>query len=237
MRRFWSIVAVVGALTVATGGAASGAQPGHDKAIAQAGVLTLSDFPAGWSAAKPQSGGTSGAVEAKLILSIPACRPFVPLIANTKTSARAGTTSDFTDGVTTVSNDVRVYPTVARALVSFDALQGPALGPCFQRLLKAALKVELVRQGQASKIRIVDVSVQHVNPNFSVGGDAQGGFAATITLAASGQQESVYVEVATVRVGRALDNISYQNANGPVTDLVPSAVMASVSRLQAALSG
>jgi len=235
MRRLWPVVVLVGALTVALGGAAFGASTGHDKAIAQTGVLTLSDFPAGWTP-KTQTGGSSGAVEAKLVSSIPSCRPFVPLIANTATSARATTTSDFTDGVTTVSNDVRVYPTVAHALQSFDALASPALNGCFQRLLHAALKKQLVSQGQASKIRIAGVSVQHVNPNLGVG-DAEGGFAATITLAASGQQESVYVEAITVRVGRALDNFSYQNPSSPVSDLVPSAVAASVSRLQAALAG
>jgi len=216
------------------GGAAFGATTGHDKAIAQAGVLTLSDFPAGWTQ-RPQSGG-SGAVEAKLVASIPACRPFVPLIANAQTSARATSKSDFSDGVTTVSNDVRVFPTVANALKSFDALASPALTPCFQRLLRAALKEQLVSQGQASTIRITGVSVQHVNPSLGVG-DAEGGFAATITVAGGGQQESVYVEAITVRVGRALDNFSYQDPSGPVSDLVPSAVAASVTRLQAALAG
>jgi len=237
VRRLWPVVVVVGILTVPMSAGASAAASNHDKAIAQAAVLTLPDFPSGWTA-KPQSGGDSnGGVEAKLVSSIPKCRPFVPLLANAKTGVRAVTTSDFTDGVTTVNNDVRVYPTVPNALKAFAALQSPALTGCFQRLLQAALKAQLVSQGQAKNVRIAGVSVEPANPNLNAGGDGQGGFAATITVAASGQQENLYVESLTVRVGRALDTFSYQNVTGPVSDLAPGAAAASVSRLQAALAG
>jgi hypothetical protein len=227
-------VGVCTMLLVVSGASASAAPSPRDKGIAQVGVLTLQDVPAGW--APKASSPSDTALVAKLFSTIPVCKTFKPLFVNAKTASRAQSASDFTDGTLTVSNSVSVYPDVVHAAKPFTAAKGSTFSRCFQRLLQTALPVELAKSGNASSIQKLAVAVAPASPGVTVG-DGQAAFAATVTVTASGIQVSIYFEDIVVRVGRALDTFSYQQEGSPISDSVPSAINVSVSRLQAALVG
>jgi hypothetical protein len=218
----------------AAGVSASAPSSPHDKATAQAGALRLQDFPAGW--APKATSSSNSALTLKLVSTIPVCKPLRPLLGNTKTASRAKSSSDFTDGTQTVSNSVAVYPDVAHATLPFAAAKGSTFSTCIQRVLQAAIPIELAKSGKASSVQNLAVAVQPANPGVSAGDD-QAAFSATLTVTASGIQQSIYFEDIVIRVGRALDTFSYQNDSSPINDAVPSAIDGSVSRLQAALGG
>ena len=232
MRRIL-VAAIVGIVAVSTGAAAF-SDPVADAAAARAGLLTGPDFPSGW-APKPGGASTTPSPLELGIVSTPACRSFKPLVANSKTGTHANS-PDFTDGTTTISNDVVVYPTVANALKPIAAVKGPQLSTCFQRLFKAVVAAKLKSAGQLSKVRNLAVVVQPTAPSVSVGDD-QAAFGATVSFTILGARDAVYIEDLLVRVGRATSSISYENDSSPVTDTQPAAVTASVERLQHALTG
>jgi hypothetical protein len=227
------VVGVCSLLLVTTGASSFAASSSPDRGIAQTGVLTLQDFPAGWAPKAKSS--SNDALSVKLVSTTPVCKPVRPLYANAKTATRTQSPSDFTDGTLTVSNSVSVYPDVAHADLPFAAAKGPALSACFQRVLQKVIPVELAKSGHASSVQNLAVAVQPTNPGVAAGDD-QAAFAATVTVTAKGgAQQSIYFEDIVVRVGRALDTFSYENESSPISDSVPSAINASVARLQAAL--
>lgn len=222
-------VSLVAGLAI-TGGAASAAS-NPDKGVAQAGVLTLQDFPNGW-APKPRS--PSSSFPSSIFSKIPVCRQFEVLLANSKTGTHADSRSDFTDGRVTVDNGVVVYPDVAHALKPFTAAKGTALSNCLQQLLKNAIGAELAKKGLSSSVQHLAVVSEPASSGVTAGDD-QTAIALTVTFTARGISQSLYVKLVIVRVGRALDTFDFENDTSPITVTLPAVLGASVTRLQAAL--
>lgn len=222
----FALVAVLGSPTFGV------ASPAADKSIAQAGLLTLQDFPAGWA---PQPAGTSNTkLGAKLVSSIAACKPLRPLLGNGKTAVRANSPSDFTDGSVTLSNAVNVYPSVTRALLPFNAFRERSGRICLQALLKQGLEQDLAAQGKASEVQGLHVAVQPASPPVTLG-DGQTALEATITGTTRGIPITIYFEYVIVRVGRALTTFTYEDQSEPISDVMPAVILRSVTRLQSAL--
>jgi hypothetical protein len=180
------------------------------------------------------SNNNQQATERGLITKVAVCKPFVPLVANGKTSTRAQSATDFTDGVVTVDNSVSVYPTTARALTPFSAAKTNALSACFQRLFTQVFQALAVTDSQLASVQNLKIEVQPANPGL-VAGDGQAAIAITVTGSTHGLDFSVYVDLVIVRVGEALDTFQYEKESSPVSDYMPAVIDASVSRLQGAL--
>jgi hypothetical protein len=233
MRRF-GVGLVCAAAIIATGTAPLAALSSNDKSIAQAGVVTLQDLPTGWAPKPSTSSGAAAALTPKLVLTIPVCKPFRPLLGNSKTAVKARSSS-FTDGSVSFDNSVTVYPDVNRASRPFAAVKaGTGFSRCFEQILQIGLRKLLVKSGHASQVTNLNVSVQSANPGTGAGDD-QAAFAATVALRIQGIDQTLYFESVIVRVGRALDTFNYENDSSPIADTMNAVIATSVGRLGVAL--
>lgn len=215
------------------GGVPAGATSPKDQRAAQAGLLTLQDFPAGWTAS-PNSSNDNSATK-KAIDTIAACKPFRPLLGNAKAGSRADAKSTFGLSGLSVSNNIVVFPTLAGANRTVRASKSGAFSACTQRLLQQGITQQLNDTGQAAEVQHLAVAVQLLSAGVSVGDD-QSAVGATVTLSVGGTTTSLHVEDIFIRAGRAIDSFSYEDDTNPITDTVPSAISASVTRLAGALS-
>jgi len=232
MRRTAAVVVSVAVLSAAGAGIAAAARSPGDQRAANAGLLRLSDFPAGWTAS-PNTSNDNGSTR-KALTRVASCKPFVPLLGTAKAGSRANGKSTFGLNGLSMSNSIVVYPTLASANRTFTASESAAFRTCTEQLLQRGLTQQLRQAGQASEVPSFAVTVQLLNPGVSVG-DAQSAVGATVTLPTRGATTSLYIEDIFVRTGRAIDSFAYEDDRDPITDTAPSAITASVTRLEAAL--
>jgi len=232
MRRTAAVVVSVAVLSAAWAASAAAAGSPRDQRAANAGLLQLQDFPAGWTAS-PNTSNDNGSTR-KALARVAVCKPFLPLLGTARAGSRANGKSTFQFNGLNMSNSVVVYPTLASANRTFAASQSAAFRTCTEQLLRRGLTQQLRQQGQASAVANLTVTVQLLSPGLSVG-DVQSAVTATVTLPVSGTTTRLYIEDVFVRTGRAVDSFAYENDSAPISDTVPSAITASVTRLETAL--
>jgi hypothetical protein len=228
--RVGAVALCVCALSV--GGASSlAASLSPAQRIARAGVLTIGDFSAGWGSQVESSSGTPSL--SKVYSTLPICKPFLALLATRSTAVRASS-ADFINGGLDVSNRVAVYSDRATASRPFAAAKTVQFSGCIQQAYERGIRLELIKSGQASAAPGLAVSVEPANPGIAAGDD-QFAVGATVGVTLGGVQQHFGFEMIAIRVGRVGDTFSYADETGPITDVEPNAVHASVSRIRAAL--
>ena len=218
------------AATLLMFGTAAGAPSNADRAIAKTGLLTPQDFPAGWTV-KPGS-SSSGGPPPSLVACTPACRPFISLLGNSKSAAKAQS-DEFTEGSVTVTNSVDVYPSPARANAPFNAVKTSSFSSCLQVLFAKLLHNELASKGEASALQHASVVATSANPGITLGDD-QAAYSLALTASVQGTPINIYFEDVVIRNGRALDSFSFENDTSPITDVMKPVLAQSVRRLRLA---
>lgn len=133
-----------------------------------------------------------------------------------------------------MSNRVAVYSDRATASRPFTAAKAVQFSGCIQQAFEQGIRLELIKTGQASAAPGLAVSVEPANPGIAAGDD-QFAVGATVGVTLDGVQQHFGFEMIAIRVGRVGDTFSYADETGPITDVEPNAVHASVSRIRAAL--
>jgi hypothetical protein len=226
MRRLAGGIAL--ALVVLT--AAPAAATSSDQQLAKAGVLQLSDFPAGWKqgARGPDSDAQVDAQAAKLA----SCRPFRTFTAENRKHPRAKS-ADFDLGQASVDNTVSVFPSTAKAVAAMTTFRDAKLPTCLQQLFNAVFTKQLRKDKTVAKqLKSITTDVG-LAKDVSIGDDAVV-YQGTVDVALkNGTTQTVGLGFLTVRVGTALSGYSYTSDTDISAALQP-AIVSSVTRLQRA---
>jgi hypothetical protein len=216
------VVALLAAVVVAPAATAVpgayAADKNSDSAIAKAGLLQSTDFPAGWTQAKHKDPTPTGIASCKAIEQVQA--------RGKKYRAQS---ADFGRGQDDLAlNAVYVYPTAAQAkayLRPFEATNAPT---CLEQRVRKAVKnvpgatvqVQKLDLSSALQSGTIDDAVGY---GFAVGAPDQNGTPQQLDLVGI-----------VVRIGRAAVNFSTQS-NGQVLPETDALINASLSRLEQAL--
>lgn len=196
--------------------AAAAADPAADKRIADASLLTVADLPGGWKeSAKddPDNDPTCPAIDA----------------AKAAASARA-VTPDFAKGELFLDESVYVMADEAAAEKAFAAILSDETRTCLGDDLAKQLEKEI----KDDTTSVGDIVTEPLD-----GADAgaeSGGFKVIVPITVQGQEVSIAVDAAIVRVGRTLAFLSAGGTGEPVEKaLVDELTVAAADRAQEAL--
>lgn len=217
------VVAAGAALMLAIGVPATSAQATHgsaapaDDAIADAGLLTLADFPAaeGWQTGAPTPDEPPTA---------PACAPVRRARERAAERRTPSPAFERADGTAGASNVVYVFPSASEA----KRFLAPFRQPRYLRCLRQSTAARLDDADDADDVDI-DITSEADVPGL---GDQAMAF--TITLSSGGVVEAV-LEATAVRTGRVIDGFTLRSIEGPIT-IGDSLVAASLGRVQQALA-
>jgi hypothetical protein len=211
-----AVPASAGASTVSAKGAK--ATKPRDSAIAKAALLTLADFPAGWTQSKHKDAKPSG---------LASCKATEGVVAKNK-KYRAES-PDFQQGDTSIAqNTVLVFPKASQATAYLKPYQLAAAGKCLQQGTQKALR----------KISGVTVQVQQLDLSSALQGgniDDAVGYELLATIPQQGTPLQLVLVAIAVRVGRGVAGFTTQNSAAPLTE-TDSLINASLGRLKAALA-
>jgi hypothetical protein len=215
-----AFVCVLAALSLPTHAhAASGSS---DQAIVTAGLLTINDFPPGWTQSPPSSSGDtdiSGAGK-----SCAALKKKVDAVKKLRTAHEKS--PNFKQGsFDQVSNSPSVYRTTAAATAEVKILTNSAVVPCLQKYVQGQLAKQATH-GLTFKLSIGRVSVPKV-------GDNTVGFQFAVTASQKGQSFRVYLDLQVVQVGRTLLAFSFEGAGSAPMLAYQQLVQTVVARVQA----
>jgi hypothetical protein len=197
--------------------AAKAAKP-SDSAIAKSAVLTLSDFPAGWTQTKHKDAKPTG---------LASCKATESIVAKNK---RYRTESpDFQQGDTSIAqNTVLVFPKASQATAYLKPYQAPSAGKCLQQGTQKLLR----------KISGVTVQVQPLDLSSALQGgniDAAVGYELLATIPQQTTPLQLVLVAIAVRIGRGIAGFTTQNSAAPLPE-TDTLINASLSRLKAALA-
>jgi len=122
-----ALVAALLALAASPAGAAS------DKALAAQGVIVAKDVPSSWSS-EPADDSGDKELEREAA-KIPECRTYLAVRKANKKAANAESRT-FSDGSNELSNEVWVYPSVAKAKKVFKDMSSSTIAECFSTLFE-----------------------------------------------------------------------------------------------------
>ena len=214
MRKLLMLTAV--ACTLLLVAAPAGAGEDEDQAISDEAVLTLADLPEGWEEgdADDDENPAEGLVRD--------CRDIEAATDKADTMPRADS-PDFDDGndpngVTTVANEVIVYPKAKGAKQ-------------FIKPFKADGEECLLGRAEEAP-GVIDASIEDLDlEDF---GDDGVGFTIFVTIESNGEEFTFANDILAVRVGRAVTTFAAQNVDGPLPE-GPDILATVVDRLEEAL--
>jgi hypothetical protein len=232
----WRVAAVVGlcgmfVATAATG--ALGASRAADVAIAEAGLLTAADFPAGWTASPPEDDDDEEMETAARRIS--SCKRYLALRASGRKQPRAES-PDFELDQSRVDNSVAVFGSSSAANSAMKLFEHPSVVRCVNTLFDEVLNTRISDDPDTRDV-ITGVEVDIRPAELGDLGDRSHAYEGTVVLrAVDGSDATAGLGVAAVRVGRAVALYSYFVDDPEVTQLLPVVVDSSLARLDAALA-
>jgi hypothetical protein len=216
-------------LGLLAGGAGAASRRPADTKIAKSGVLVIGDFPAGFTAKAPDT--SSDKATAKIAKTIPECAPYRALQKLTDAQPHAKS-REFEDSSRQISNEVDVFVSASAATKALALFADPNGEACLNNLFKQVLTAQLTKSQTAFTSVDVAITRQDVDP----GGDESVVYegSATVTLPDTSQQ-LFGIGNAAVRVGRAVNDLTYFTSSAPLADILQPLLEASLGRLQDAL--
>lgn len=202
-----------------------------DRAAAQAALLTLSDFPAGWSEVPDDEEDVEGADR-----EVAAC------VGQTgdsiiDTGEAEASTGDFTDpeGNVTISETVGLAVSEDDATSQLAALEEPGVTGCIQSAFRDFIADEIDNPPTPAESLPEGASVGDVTfgrLNVMPVGDQTVAYRATIPISVEGFTIDFYIDVVLVRVGRSLAALSIGSVLSPYpTDQLDGLLATAVERL------
>ena len=177
-----------------------------DAAIAQASLLTLSDFPAGWEAKAPDQDDDDEDAQRRLADCVGV--PFEDLDQRGHRS-KAESKDFVSEDDDEISNSVAVITEQTRTTRAFAIVSSAKYRECALEELKSAMKDAFDDEGY----EITDISLNELS--FDDFGDETSAFRVTATVEAEGMEIDVIVDYVFVRVGRAVTTITAQATFSP----------------------
>jgi hypothetical protein len=213
-------------LLTATAGAAS--QSG-DASTARMGAFVASDFPDGFEATPATD--ASHVDNIRLAKGVDGCAPYVAL-QKAVTSLPQFKSPRFADDTRSMGNEVDVFPTERAASAALLLYAKPSVVGCLENLFE-----KQTRQDPELRASLDDVVVDLDRQDIAGLGDDSVVYEGHIELSGTdGSTTQVGIGSAVVRVGRAVDAVTYTTGGAALTDVLTPAIDASVSRLRSALA-
>jgi hypothetical protein len=229
LRRATRALALAVVIAVLPAIAANASSEADDTAIAHAGVLVATDFPAGF-AANPSSDKTH-ADNIRLAKGVDGCRPYISLQKSVSSLPQAKSPR-FADAARSVGNEVDVFPTERAASSALVLYAKSSVVGCLENLFEKQF-----RQDPATRTSLEDVVVELDRQDITGLGDDSVVYEGTVTLTGTdGSTAKVGIGSAAVRVGRAVDVVTYTTTGAELTDLLAPAIDATVLRVRTALA-
>ncbi len=146
----------MGVLGAAVAGVPILAHPAHaassDQTIAQAGLITLSDLPAGFTTASSSPSSSKSEPDFDAVArKIPACKALAALGAADKTKRSDEVKAkgdDLESGDTQVGSETSVFSGEGQARAAFSAISGPVIGRCLPTLMKTAMRMSFAKEAK-----------------------------------------------------------------------------------------
>ncbi len=180
-----------------------------DAAAAEAALLTLSDFPAGWSEV-PDEEDTSNQ---KLLDRVYECLgPDAVEMFNSETEARTGNFTD-PDDESSVNQTVALAPTLESAEAYIAGASASGVAECLTTVYREEIPALLSGEGMPADVEVGEITVGALN----VGEIGQGTFAYRITAPVSSQGFTVDIvtDFVAVRAGRSVSGLNFQSTFDP----------------------
>jgi hypothetical protein len=138
----------------------------------------------------------------------------------------------FGDETRSIGNEVDVFPSEKAAIVALVHYAKSSVVGCLENLLE-----KQARQDPETADSIDDVVVELDRQDIAGLGDDSVVYEGSVKLTGTdGSTAQLGVGIAAVRVGRAVDAVSYTTKGGSLTEVLTPAIDASVARLRAALA-
>jgi hypothetical protein len=221
-----AVVIAAVSCTVTNAGAAS---QNADAAMARAGVFVASDFPASFHTQPGSNSSTSDTV--RLAKGVDGCGPYVTLLKASIPLPQARS-SRFGDAARSVSNEVDVYASERAASAALTLYAKSSVVGCIENLVE-----KQILQDPKTRASLDDVVAKIDRQDIARLGDDSVVYEGSVVLTATdGSTSQIGVGSAVVRVGRAVDVVTYTTSGTDLTDLLTPAIDASVARLRAALA-
>jgi hypothetical protein len=229
LRRSTRALAVAFGFATLVATAAGAASQSGDAAIARAGAFVASDFPAGFQPAP--STEKSHADNIRLAKGVDGCGPYVTLQKSLAPLPQVKS-SRFADESRQISNEVDVFPTERAASAALALYAKPSVVGCLENLFE-----KQVRQDPDLPATFDDVVVELDRQDIAGLGDDSIVYEGSLVMTSTdGSKSQLGVGIAAVRVGRAVDAVSYSTQRDALTDMLTPAIDASVSRVRSALA-
>jgi hypothetical protein len=208
---------------------ASAASRRADTAIARAGVFLSSDLPPGFTASnEPQQ---THADNIRLAKGVAGCGPYVTL-QKTVAPLPQAKSSRFVDASRSVGNEVDVFPSERAASSALAQYAKSSIVGCLENLFE-----KQARQDPKGGAALDDVTVTLDRQDIVGLGDESVVYEGSVALTGKdGSSAQVGVGSAAVRVGRAVDVVTYSTQGEALPEILGPALDASVGRLRAALT-
>lgn len=168
-----------------------------DQALAEAVVLQLGDFPAGWEGAPHEEGGGAD---------VDQC---VELDLSDLTVTGDASSDDFSSETTFVISSASVFQTAEQAGQAFDRYAREELARCIGDALAAS--AEAGSDGAGVEVGEATVSALP----FPALGDRSSGYRARLTLTVEGEQAPLFVDFVFVERERVLVTIAFASLLQP----------------------
>ena len=201
----------------------------EDKAVAQAALLTLADFPAGWSEV-PTGDETDGDAANKLAACVG--RESILDVGGAKAS-----TGDFTDpeGNVTISQQVGIAETVDEAAAQLAGLEEPGVTACIQEATRE-LFADLIENPPTPADSLPEGAaigeVTFGRLNVSPVGEQLVAYRLTVPISVEAFTIDFYLDLVFVRQARSVANLQFGSPLEPyATEELDRIVALAASRL------
>jgi hypothetical protein len=222
---------VAGAVIASLAMSASAAGDSKDVQLAKTGVLVPTDFPAGWTSEKAT--GLSDAAIIKLASPISSCSKYVALKKLTHATPKANS-PEFSDQSRQISNEVDVFSSPAKAGAAVTLYGSKSVATCLERVFTKVFTQQLAKEPN-TKGKVKSVMVTLEAQSIAALGEQNVVYEGNVQVSLKdGTTEQIGLGNAAVRVGRVVDDFTYQTTDAPLTDVLGTLVDASLARVQAA---
>ena len=216
----------IGLLVTTAAGAAS---QSADSSIARAGAFVGSDFPAGF--ASTPATDKSHADNIRLAKGVDGCGPYVTLQKSVSALPQFKSPR-FADDTRSMGNEVDVFPTERAATAALALYAKSSVVGCLENLFE-----KQTRQAPDLHDSLDDVVAELDRQDIAGLGDDSVVYEGHLVLTGTdGSSNQVGIGSAAVRVGRAVDVVTYTTSGTALTDVLTPAIDASVSRVRSALA-
>lgn len=209
------LLAIVACAGGSSGGSASALavkQNPADQHLATSALLTVADFPSGWSTSKDDNSGDSE----KLDAAVAKCAGIPQGLLGSPDAT--GGDADSPDFNSPDDTDASVSETViidqsSKIDQGFAALRSPKLPGCFDKLLGPYLEVEIAKDPSEKGLKVGDVTAGDLS--FPAIGQDTIAKSYTVAVTADGDSATAYLSEVYVRHDNAVAELSFQDVFSP----------------------